>query len=292
MCCQRLILLATDDGIHEEAAGIARHLRVGQFSLTNVDNDLPQLRGSRFRNATTLQFSTDIAVVQVWLEVGSQLVSDMGDEIAVLPVVLEAAIAVSVLTVGIRESAESPRGYLHGFHLDDEVFHLHTVCTDILYGTGTHVARYQRQVLHAVETLLQTHRHSIVEDDTAATNHSHALERTAFQGRMYHNTLEVTRQQQIAAATYDDKRGVRRCQHLCYLLRLFEGLIFQEAAAPGIDAKRIVCQKAIVAKVSHVIIFLSFHLPPIRLKVSSISRPLAMPRSTKTLVLPSLWGFP
>ena len=40
LCQQLLELLAADDGIHEEAAGITRHLRVRQFLAADVDNRL------------------------------------------------------------------------------------------------------------------------------------------------------------------------------------------------------------------------------------------------------------
>ena len=86
-------------------------------------------------------------------------VGDGGDEEAVAPLVLEAALSVAVATVAALEAAEASRRYLHGLHLFDEVAGLRAVGTDVLHGAGTTLARYQREILRAVVAIGDTPRH-------------------------------------------------------------------------------------------------------------------------------------
>ena len=65
---QFLASLFGDDGVHEETAGIALHLRVRQFGVTYLYDDVAQLLGRRFLDALTLQFCTDITVVEIRTE--------------------------------------------------------------------------------------------------------------------------------------------------------------------------------------------------------------------------------
>ena len=82
-------------------------------------------------------------------------------------------------------------------------------------------------------------------------------------------------------------------QDFGYLLGFFLRRVFEETGTAGINAECIVSQKAIVAHIFHYVESLvSFQLPFVRWNVISSSNPLAMPRSTKSLLLPSLRGSP
>ena len=239
-------LLATDHGIHKEAACIAHHLRIGQLLTAYVDDDRTQLFGRGMVDATALQLCTDIAIVQARRKNGRELIGDVGDEIAVLPLLLETALAIAVLAVAIGKTAQSAGLNLNGFDADYQVFNLGTIGSDILHGTGSHVARNERQVLGSVQPLLQAESHHVVPRHTATATHQLAIDLVVAHGRVYHDAREVARQQQIAAATYYNKRCRRRTQNFGHLLSLLLRLVFQEAVTTGLNAKGVVCQKAIV----------------------------------------------
>ena len=66
-------------------------------------------------------------------------------------------------------------------------------------------------------------------------------------------------------------------------LRLFNGGELNKAMASCFDAEGVVSQEAMIKEVfhHHIKSFISFQCPPLRRNVSSVSRPLAMPRITK-----------
>ena len=82
-------------------------------------------------------------------------------------------------------------------------------------------------------------------------------------------------------------------QNPCHFLSLGNSLVLQESATLGIDAKCVMRLQTIISKILHyVVIFISSHLSPARLNLSSTSKPLATPLNRKILSLPSFWGLP
>ena len=154
----------------------------------------------------------------------------------------ETAVAIAILAIGIRKRAHLTRGNLHSLDAHNEVFRLDAIGTDILDGRGTHIAGNQRQVLHAVEPGIKTQRHHLVPHDAAATRHLAAFHLAAHHGRVNHNTLEVARQQQIAAAADNQERLSGITKYRGHLLRLGVVSIFQKPAALGVNAKRVMPQ--------------------------------------------------
>ena len=108
--------------------------------------------------------------------------------------------------------------------------------------------RYQGWTLIelGVQPLLQAESHHVVPRHTATATHQLVIDLVVAHGRVYHDAREVARQQQIAAPTYYNKRCRRRTQNFGHLLSLLLRLVFQKAVTTGLNAKGIVCQKAIV----------------------------------------------
>ena len=96
---QLAILLFGHHGVHEEAAGIAFHLRVGQFGIADVDDALAQLGSGGLKDAFPLELRADVAIVELGGELSFQTVGDVGDDVTVAPLVLEAALPVAVVAV-------------------------------------------------------------------------------------------------------------------------------------------------------------------------------------------------
>ena len=152
-------LLFADDGVHEEAACVAKDLGVGEFAAPDLDDRLSHLLRRGVGDGFLGQGRTDVAIVELGIKLCGEPVGDGGDEKAVAPLVLEAALSVAVATVAALEAAEASRRYLHGLHLFDEIAGLCAVGTDVLHGAGTTLARYQREILRTVVAIGDTPRH-------------------------------------------------------------------------------------------------------------------------------------
>ena len=120
-------LLFAYDGVHEEAACVAKDLGVGEFAAPDLDDRLSHLLRRGVGDGFLGQGRTDVAIVELRIKLCGEPVGDGGDEEAVAPLVLEAALSVAVATVAALEAAEASRRYLHGLHLFDEVAGLRAV---------------------------------------------------------------------------------------------------------------------------------------------------------------------
>ena len=69
---------------------------------------------------------------------------------------------------------------------------------------------------------------------------------------MEHRTCIITGQQEIAATTQNEQRLICLCQQAHNLPGFLNRFILQKPAAFGINAKRIVSQKAIVTNILHI----------------------------------------
>ena len=291
LCCKALVHVAVHHGIHEEAACIAHNLRVGQLCLTYLDDGLAQLFGSRSCYTLALERMADVAVVEVGSEGAREAVGDMRNEILVFPFVLESALTISILAVGIEQTHHIARSYLYRLHIEYQVLGFGTIRTYVLNGTGSHFARNEREVFGSVPSVCHALSHDIVPCHaravayehvvgipSASVSHYHSL--VAY-GRMNHNAFEVAGEKQVAALADDDERHVSMGEDARYLTSLVYCVKLKKATASSLNAERIVRQKAAIEYVLHYIIsFISFQCLPLRRKVSSVSRPLAMPRMT------------
>ena len=160
------------------------------------------------------------------------------DEVTVAPVLLEAALAIAVFTLSVAEYVQATSRYLDHTDVQDMVFGLDPVGSDILDGTGSHVAGNEREVLQPVVACLNAGSNNVVEAGTTATAHPVAiLEGHTLQGRVYYDAVEISGQQQVAATTYNNIGHVRLAQHPRYLLCFLNGLVFQETTTLGINTK-------------------------------------------------------
>ena len=237
---QFLILPATHDGVHEEAAGIARQLWVGQLGPANVDDGLAQLTGRRLADALPLQLCTYVAIVELGLKRLAQLEVDLRDEVAVAPLVLEAAVAVAIAALSVLEATQLARGNLHGPHPFNQVLGLSPIGPNILHGCRPHVARNERQVLGTIETVGDGSFDHPVPLHATATEQAGAVNASADGVRPDDDAGEIARQQQVAAAADDEERLGAVSQDGRYPDGLFRVLVAQVAATAGVDAKSVV----------------------------------------------------
>ena len=167
---QLLKLLTLYHGIHEEAARIARDLGVRELGIADVDDYLTELGGCGCLDASAIQLATDIAILgRLAALVAGQAVDDMGDEVFVLPLVLETAVAVAILALLASEDAQATGTYLDGLDSLYQVLDLGTIGTDILDGTGTHLTRNERQVFSTKELMTNAPGNELVPRFTTTT---------------------------------------------------------------------------------------------------------------------------
>ena len=205
-CRQCLILCPGHDGVHKETARITRHLRIGQLRIPDVNDGLAQLSGRGHRKALLLQLRADIPIVQMGLEGRREPIGHMGDEVTVFPLVLETALAIGIATVLSLNGHHLTRGYLHRLDGLYQVLRLHTVGSDVLHGTRTHIPGDQRQVLQPIEPCHQGCIDDLVKRLPTATGHTLSVETDAQDVRAHYDTFEILGQQQVTATPYNNIR--------------------------------------------------------------------------------------
>ena len=171
MLRQLLVSLAVHDGVHKETARIAHHLRVRQLRLTNRDDRIPQLLGRRVTKASPPQFLMDITIVETRRKFLLQHIGHRSDQIFVLPVFLKPTLTIGILAGSIADGTHLACCDFHRIQFEQHVLHLDTIGTDILHSRSTHIARYQREVFHAIETVTDAQGDHIVPHLATATAH-------------------------------------------------------------------------------------------------------------------------
>ena len=260
---QFLILRLLYDRIHEETACIALHLGVRQLGITNLYDDLTKLLGGRRCDAFLFQTAADVTIVEIGHKGARKAIDDMGDKILVAPLMLEFALAITILAISIVEDHQLTCGNLHCFHLIYNILRLDTIGTDVLYGTRPYLTRDNRQVLGTMITILHGKSHDIIEDLAASAfqeDGSRFLitqDLNALDGRMKHGSRVIAREQEVASSSQDEQRLILCCQRRNNLLGFLNRGILQEAMASCLYAKCIVRQEAVVLNIFHRIIFLN-----------------------------------
>ena len=170
---QLLELLATDNWIHEEAAGITRDLGVWELGIADVDDYLAQLGSCGRLDASTVEFATDIAILgRLAALVAGEVVDDMGDEVFVLPLVLETAVAIAILALLTSEDTQATGTNLDGLDSLYQVLDLSTIGTDILDGTSPHLTGYERQVFCTIKSMANAPGNDLVPRFTTTTTNT------------------------------------------------------------------------------------------------------------------------
>ena len=203
-------------------------------------------------DAPRLQFVAYIAIVELRAEFAGEPVGDRRDEEAVLPLMLEAAVAVTIATVRAPHSDQPTGFYLHRLHLLYEVLGLSAVGPDVLHGRRPHLARYEREVLGTMPSVLHAGGHHIVPHLARAAAQQHAVAVVGgsgidtMYGRAYHGAGEIGGEQQVAAPTQDKHRlslGINSGQGIDGLLGRIKLHI---PPARGVDTEGVVRLEVII----------------------------------------------
>ena len=235
---QFLILCLLHDRIHEETARIALHLRIRQFGITNLDDDITELLSSRIPDFLCSQRSTDVAIIQIRHKVLAQAIDDMSNQILVLPFMLEPALSIAILAVLIIENHQLSGSNLNSFHLIYNILCLHTVGTDVLDSARSHFARDDTEVLctmiamfycvchhvikHLTATAVQENKVGIFQILTLSSSQGFIIQHLdALDGRMNHRTLVIACKQEVTATTQNEQRLIGSSKPSHNLLRLF-----------------------------------------------------------------------
>ena len=237
---KRLEFCTRDHGIHEETAGIALYFGVGQFGITDIDNGLTQLLGSRFSNALTLQFSTNISIIQMGMERFRELIFHTDNEILILPILLETTLTIAIFALGIFEDADMACSYLNSTDATNQILSLGTIGSYVLYRTGSHIAWNERKVLGTIESHLDTLCHHIIEHLTTATRQAIAFATNALASGVNHNAFEIAGEEKIASSTYYNIRRRGVAQNGSHLKRFLLVSILQETGTLRLNTKGIV----------------------------------------------------
>ena len=72
--------LGRDDGVHKEATCVAQDLRVGELLLTNADDLVTYIAGSRRRRAS-LHTLTEVSIVELQMGVFGEAKEDVSDDV-------------------------------------------------------------------------------------------------------------------------------------------------------------------------------------------------------------------
>ena len=163
----------------------------------------------------------------------------MGNQILILPLVLELALAIAVVAILVIEHHYPARSNLHDFHLIYNILRFHAIGSDVLHGTRSHFARNDAQVLGTMIAMLHGVSHHIVEHLATAATQEHKLRiqqgiimlccgqfaitkhLNSHDGRMEHRALVIACKQEITAATQDEQRLISISKPSHNLLRLF-----------------------------------------------------------------------
>ena len=65
LCGKTLVYVTANNGVHKETAGIAHHLRVGQFGLAYLNDGMAQLFGCRRYYALGFKRMANVAIVKI-----------------------------------------------------------------------------------------------------------------------------------------------------------------------------------------------------------------------------------
>ena len=173
----------------------------------------------------------------------------MRDEVSVLPLMFEAAVTISILTLLVAELADTSGTHLDSFDRNNQVFHFSAISTNVLDGTRPYFTRYQRKVLSTIKLVAYTPGDDLVPSfTTTTTNAVILLCFNTFYRRVNNSSIEVFREKKVASCTYQQIRFDKLAGNG---LSLFHRTVLHKTAALSIDAKCIVLQQTIITQVNH-----------------------------------------
>ena len=201
--------IAVHHRVVEEAAGIAQHGRIRQLAAPDGFHRVGHLHGRQPRHR---QGRPQLGIVQPGHEGAGQSQAHGQDQPVTAGRRLEEALPIAEGTLG---SGEAPA--LAGLQMDgrdriDPFAGLHAIGADVLPGGRAHSARNQCQVFQPVVALVQRPAHRVVPDLARGHVQPHRVallvnHLPAARAHQQHGFVQVTRQQQVAAAAQDQRTG-------------------------------------------------------------------------------------
>ena len=253
---EAFVNIAPYNRVHKEAACIACHLRIGELSLAYIDNGLTQLLSCRLTDALLLKRMANIAIVKIRTEVEREAISDVSNHIMVFPLVLEAALTISIAAVFVRELHHIAGSNLHSLNFRNQVLGFSAVCSDVLHRTCAHFARYKREILCSMPSFFYGISHDVVPcfARTAAQPHLtfaffHYL--APHYCRMKHKSGEVAGEQKIASAADNQQRLVFGCYRTHASLQFIYVVELYKAAAIARYTECVMIEEIIVLYIFH-----------------------------------------
>ena len=150
-----------NDGILEKTARAANLLYIRQFGVADGANGIVELLQGRVYDAVLLQIGFNVAVIEVeWCVFFQQEVHRSDDEL-VFQLVFENTFAVAETTFFFAENLGFSRFQFKGFALQETVFQLHTVCTNVLHWCCSHFSGNVRQIFQTIPTFTDRKLHEI-----------------------------------------------------------------------------------------------------------------------------------
>ena len=172
---QSLGFTSLHDGIHKKAACVTLHFGVGQFRISNINDGLSQLNGRGHGDTFLGQCGLNVAVIKMWNKGSTEPIGDMGDEKATFPIAFKTTLAISILALGIGKVHNAPCSHLYSLHTGYQIFHLRTVCTNVLYSTSPHFARNKRQVFGSIQAIGHALSHHLVPHQPRTATQQHVF---------------------------------------------------------------------------------------------------------------------
>ena len=193
----------------EEAAGIAQHGRIRQLAAPDGFHRVGHLHGRQSRHR---QGRPQLGIVQPGHEGAGQSQAHGQDQPVPAGRRLEEALPIAEGTLGSGEAPSLARLQVDGRDRIDPLAGLHAIGANVLPGGCAHPARNQRQVFQPVVTLLQRPAHGIVPDLAGGHVQPHRVALLfdhvpATRAHQQYGFVQVTRQQQVAATTQDQRTG-------------------------------------------------------------------------------------
>ena len=201
--------LAVHHRVVEEAAGIAQHGRIGQLAAPDGFHRIGHLHGCQPRHR---QGRSQLGIVQPGHEGAGQSQTHGQDQPVPAGRRLEEALPIAEGTFGSGEAPAFARLQMDGRDRIDPLAGLHAIGADVLPGGCAHPARNQCQVLQSVVALLQRPAHRVVPDLAGGHVQPHRVTLLfdhvpTTRAHQQHGFVQVTCQQQVAAAAQDQRTG-------------------------------------------------------------------------------------
>ena len=96
-----LVFLTTYNRIHEEAAGVAFHFRVGKFGIAYVCYRIAQLPCRRILNAPAVKLAPYVTIINMWNKLIRQTVCNVSYDETIAPVGLETTVTIRITAIGV-----------------------------------------------------------------------------------------------------------------------------------------------------------------------------------------------